>query len=184
MRQCQPRARNLPLATLVAQLYAGLNDSKESVHSGVTTRQPSAIGIHRQSSTRPDTTTGHELPTFPLGAETQVLQKQQGVDSESVVQLNNVNILRLHASQGIGTLPRFTSSGYRQVSRLIHAGIPGCRRGRQYIYGSLDQISSTLGAGEYNGRCPISDQTAIGHTQRIGYHARVQAILDCQILTL
>src|SRR5690606_23727241 len=135
MRQREARARNLTLSPLIAQLYAGLNDGEQSIHSGVAAGQSTSIGIHRQTPARPDRATGYELSTFPFAAEAEVFKKQQSVDTEGVIQLSDIDILRPHTSQLIGTLSRLAGSSYRQVCRLIHTGIPGRRRRRQHIYG-------------------------------------------------
>src|SRR5690606_30523214 len=100
-------ARDLALAGLGAQLPDRLDDEEDAVHAGVHARQSAAIGVDRQAPARRNGAALHERPAFALAAEAEVLQEQQGIDGESVVQLDHVDIVHAQPGHVEGAPPRF-----------------------------------------------------------------------------
>ena len=59
----------------------------------MTVGKPSAIGVYRVRTTRANAATFYESPSLPLGTKTQIFQKQQSTNSESVVDTDHIDIL-------------------------------------------------------------------------------------------
>ena len=75
-----------------ADLMRSLDHGKDSVHPRMRAGQPAAVGVDRKRSARCNPAIRHKRPTFTLGAKAKVLQKQHGVDGESIIKLQHVDV--------------------------------------------------------------------------------------------
>ena len=100
VRQRQLGTRNLAFAAHAHQLLAGFHQRKQAIHAGVYARQAAAIGVHGQAAAWGDAPAFDKTAAFAFGAKAQIFQKQNGVDGESVVEREQVNIAMADACLG------------------------------------------------------------------------------------
>src|SRR4029077_404594 len=97
---------DLPRAALAAQLPRRLDQQEEAVHAGMAIRKPAAIGVDRQAAAGRDAATLDKRAAFSLGAETEILEKEDRVDREGVIELDDIDILGAEPRHRVGDAAR------------------------------------------------------------------------------
>ena len=88
------RVRHLPLAGLAAQLFRRLDDEEQAALTGVARREPTAVGVGGEGSAEAQLAVGDERAALALGAEAEVLERDEQHVGEGVVELADVDVGR------------------------------------------------------------------------------------------
>src|SRR5262249_35769586 len=104
MRKRDLAALHLPRTALAPQLAHRFDQQEQSVHPGVAVRQAATVGVDRETARGADPPLD-KCPALALLAESQVLQKENRVDRESIVELHRVYISRTELGHVVGSLP-------------------------------------------------------------------------------
>src|SRR5215831_11292067 len=104
---------HLAVAAFAAQLSCRLDQQKQSVHARVAIGEATAIGVDGETAVRGDMAARYERATLALPTKAEILQKQDRVDREGVVQLEDVDIAGAEARHVVCRTPGCQSPGYR-----------------------------------------------------------------------
>jgi len=85
--------------------------------------EAAAIGVDREPASRRDGAVFDESTAFSLGAEAEILQKQDRVDGERVVEFGDVDVGRLDPRVGEGAPSRFDRAGDGEVGYRCDFGV-------------------------------------------------------------
>jgi hypothetical protein len=135
-------------------------------------RQPAAVGINGQFPSRSNRATGYELSTLPLCAESHVFEKQNGVDRERVVELDDIDVRRSDASLCECAPGRADGTRHRQVGHGCYFPMGGFRSGSEQVSRPLAMIGSLIRSHHHDGCGAIRYQATIPGTEGIANHAR------------
>src|SRR5947209_17767737 len=84
----------LTRAALAAQLTHRFDQKEQTVHARVTIRQSATIGVDCEAAVGTDAPAADESTALAFLAKAEVLQEQDGVDSEGVIELDGVDVGR------------------------------------------------------------------------------------------
>src|SRR6218665_3640485 len=170
--------RDLTRTAVRAQLTHRLDDAEQAVHAWMHARQPATVGVDRQRAAWSDTAIGDERAAFPFLAEAQIFQKQDGVDGESVVQLDDIDVVGRDTRPLHRQRPGDTGGGYGQV---LHAGdLPVRMRhgSAQHMDRLARPILGNVRRLHHHRRSAVGDQAAVAHSQRGRNHACAQYLFQ------
>src|SRR5689334_14156916 len=130
-------------------------------------RKPAAISIDWPLATRSDPSALDKTPAFALGAEPEILEKQDRVDREGIVELQLIDLWRRKPGHREGARTRFLRRGRGDVRHRGNLPVPCRVRAAEEIGGRLARVAGAVGCDHDDGAGTIGDQAAIADRQRI-----------------
>src|SRR5690606_12875795 len=86
------RPGDLTLTRPIAELPDALDDGVQAIHARMSARQAAAVSVDGKRAPHSNPSVLNEPGTLALGAKAEILQEQNGIDGESVIQFDHVDI--------------------------------------------------------------------------------------------
>ena len=144
----------------------------------MTARQAATVGIDWQRAAGGDPAIADEGSALPLLAETEVLEKQQGIDGECIIEFYDVDVRRPKSSHFKGPRPRVCCSCGRQIGHTGDLAMSGRASASQYEDWLFGKVLGARSPHEDHRPTAIRYQAAIQQAERITDLARVQNVVD------
>ena len=142
----------------------------------VVVAEPAPVGIERQlARPRDEIAVGHELAALPLGAEAQVLQRDQHGDGEAVVDGRVLDVRGLDPRLGERRRPRPDGARIRDVDAPAHLVLDRFPRPEQ-PHTRPREARGDLGPDHDDGAAPVGDDAAVEAVERVGDHRGVDDV--------
>jgi hypothetical protein len=105
----------------------------------VTIRQSATIGVDCETAVGTDPPAADESTALAFLAKAEVLQEQDGVDSEGVIELDGVDVGRTELGHCVSDLSSGQRARHREVRHAGNAGVGNRLAAAQHIGGRLPE---------------------------------------------